>query len=214
MTFVSGPYRWFGSARSTDTNLLSLGVVEDAPELRVSTEADPITGDNLGGMVQGFINRGANVFLSLVFQEWDGLAAQRIFWPYSSPGTATSGSFETGANQQTNPPSFTAIGCVTGYQNDPSKSTTAILVAQKEEFSCANPARYYALGATLAPGSDYSYLLGSRLKNVGVTMQLLPWVDSAPTSPQAPTSDPTLRVTHVYDDKRVKCWAEGAIPGS
>lgn len=155
MSFVSGPYDWFYNGHR-------IGIVQDAPEVRLSSSAEPIVGDNLGDTVQAVINRGGSAFLDMVMQEFDQEGARQAFWPYSQ----NVGTIETGV---TNPGSYSPIGCVM-----PSKR----LLATKVPFSCATPANWLAARALLAPGFQLNFSLGSRLRNVPISFMLLPWVDS------------------------------------
>lgn len=185
MSFVSGAYNWYYQG-------VYLGIVEDAPRVRFADSAEPILGDNTGDMPQGFINRGVNATIEFVFQEWDNAAVQAAFWPWnSSPGQVNS----------TNS-SDIRIGCVRGG---------GLLVGQALTGSCGTPGRFYALRAMLTPGSDVSFLMGSRLRNVPLSLTLLPWFDSVGS--QAPTSSPTTMITHVEGDGNLKLWETGSIPG-
>lgn len=185
---ISGPYTWY-------YNTLPLGLVEDAPTMRFESSMEPITGDNLADTIQGIINRGGNMFLDFVFQEWNAAAAKEAFWPFS----ADQGQLDvTGVR---------AIGC---------QLSGKLLVGQAVDTtgSCTSPLRVYALNAVLAPNFNVAYLMGSRLRNVPVSMLLMPWVDVDPGGgSQAPVTDPTAAVTHVDNDNSLKLWAGGTIPG-
>jgi len=151
MSFVSGTYDW-------TYNGVSLGTLADAPRFRFGFTAEEVRGDNFGDAIQALINRGGSVYLDLVFQEWDNAAVQAVIWPFSNTlgymGTAL------GADSGTS-----AIGCpITGEP----------LVATAHANSCATPSVWTFPKAILAPGTDVSWLMGARLRNVPVSLLILP----------------------------------------
>ena len=143
MSFISGPYNW-------TWNDVSLGIVEDAPEVAAQLGDEVITGDNLGDSIQGIIDRGGNVFLTFIFQEWD--LAKKAFWP----GAADANSFD--------------VSKVGGLR------PTGVLKGTAITGSLVTPKLWTAPRATIAPGFNVRYQLGSRLRNVPVTVLCMPSV--------------------------------------
>ena len=146
MTFIAGPYTvTYGGS--------SLGIVEDAPALEVVSSYDPITGDNLGDALQDGVYRGGNCFVDLVLQEYDAAGALAAFWPWNGtlgrvgqPGVLLS-----------------------------SFSASLVFTAVAGTTASANPATLTSTNAVLAPGFPVRLLFGSRLRNVPIRFQLLPY---------------------------------------
>ncbi len=185
--FVSGPYVWYW-------NGAALGIMNDAPVFRHINSSDTVEGDNLGDTIQAVIRRGGNSFVELTMQQFNLTAVRSAFWPYGP----AHGTLSTGAS------AYESIGC---------RNNNNLLVAQKVDGSCAVPDRFYALNATVAPNFDLSYLVGSRLRSVALSLILLPWTDVAPASGAvAPATNPATIVTHVANDGELKTWTWGATP--
>lgn len=159
MTFVSGPYEW---SAYIGAEWLTLGVIEDAPQLRFSEASETITGDNLGDSIQGIIYRGGNMYLDMVFQEYNLDAVKRLIWPWGDP---------VGSTHKVDAAANPAVGCL---------RSGVPLRGQKVAGGCAVPDLYWAKNAMLAPGFDISYLLGSRLRNVPISLLLGLWQDVDP----------------------------------
>lgn len=200
MSFVSGPYKWYFGPRVGDVTpeLEPLGVVEDAVNFRLQKASDTIVGDNLGDTIQGVVDRGGNAYLDFVFQEWDKTAVQEMFWPWA----ANHGTIEIGTADV----AYSKLGCV---------MPTYRIVAEAEPFSCATPKRFYFASVQLAPNFDLSYLLGTRHRNVSVSLLVLPWNDpsSGNGGTVPPTSDPKYSGwNYVVGDDKYKYYATGTIP--
>jgi hypothetical protein len=73
--FVAGPYRATYAGNS-------VGVTERGFEVEINTFADPIIGDNMADTVQDEVYTGANVFVNLVLQEYNAVAARSLYWPF------------------------------------------------------------------------------------------------------------------------------------
>ena len=156
MSFIAGPYNWNYDGQS-------LGVLADAPRLRFSFTAEEVRGDNLADTIQALINRGGSMYLDLILQEWDNTKAQLLMWPFSATrgyiGTATLG--EAG---------FAAIGC---------QISGKVLTATAAASSCASPSYWGFPNVVMAPNQDVSYLMGSRLRNVPISLLVLPVISTA-----------------------------------
>jgi len=159
MSFLSGPYVWsFGPVdHAVGTELL--GVVEDAPTLRMSRDSDPITGDNLAASIQAVVDRGGNLFIDMILQELDPDAVLRAWWPYDP--SAVNGV----------PAQLGRIGTSTGRtfgRLTPSFELRAEKLINASEIGAAD--RFMHLlrfqFTSIAPGFDVSQLIGSRLRNV------------------------------------------------
>lgn len=150
MAFIAGPYTW-----TFDTS--PLGVVEDAPRLTARFGSIVVTGDNLGDTIQTVLNRGGNLYLDMVLQEYNQAGAIKAFWPNKT------GSQSVEANIGTIPAAN--LGC---------ERSSGELKGTKVTGSCASPDIWTASKAMLAPDYDISFLLGSRLRNVPISLLLLP----------------------------------------
>jgi len=143
-SFIAGAYSWtYGAA--------SLGVVEDACQMEVTPVVDPITGDNLGATIQDGVYRGGNMYLNMVLQQYDAVAAKAAFWPYAD----TFGK--------------------TGIVGTLISAYAYALVGTKISGPNAVPTNITASYAVLAPGFPISMLFGSRHRNVPVRFLLLPF---------------------------------------
>ena len=158
MSFLSGPYVWsFGPVdHAVGTELL--GVVEDAPTLRMSRESDPITGDNLAASIQAIVDRGGNLFVDMILQELDPDAVLRSWWPYDP--AAVNGV----------PAQLGRIGTSTGRTFG--RLTPSFELRAQKILNAGDPVtdRYMNLlrfkFTSISPGFDVSQLIGSRLRNV------------------------------------------------
>lgn len=162
MSFVSGPYTW-------TYNGWSLGVLADAPRLRFGFTAEEIRGDNLGEAIQGLINRGGSMYLDLIFQEWDLRAVQEVIWPFLAyQGNLSHLGFMG-----------TAIAAEAGYPAIGCPMAGKPLIATATASSCASPKTFTFTNALLAPQTDVAWLMGSTLRNVPVSMLIIPRISPA-----------------------------------
>lgn len=159
--FVAGPYVWSFNGRT-------IGISEDGWRLNQTNAGDPIRGDNLGDSLIDYVYRGGDVTIEAVLQEWDvalnGLDTDgaptnaetgSIFWPWYYLG-------QTGQ-----------IGRLAGI-------VAAPLIGIPAPYTTAANTDYSVLiidYAVLAPGYNYTQLFASRLRNVPVRLQALPWFD-------------------------------------
>lgn len=189
-TLVSGPYEWYVQIAAGAGNKVQLGIVEDAPRFRAVNSDIVVTGDNMGDTIQAIISRGTNVFIDLVFQEFNLTWVQQLIWPHgvaaAVPNTRI-GTLEVGNSGFAH-----GLGCV---------KPNWVLHADKVENSCAKPDHWTALRAQIAPNFDLSFLMGTRTRNVPMSFLLMPWVDSAPAS------NPEVNYTHVHNDGKIRSIA-------
>ena len=152
MAFIAGPY-------TVTYNSLALGILEDAPSLEMTGSVDPIVGDNYGDSVQDGVYRGGNLFFDMVLQEYNAAGAAAAFWPYAALGTM--GQVGRMISSMAQGLVFTAVA-----------GTTA----------SALPATITAPNTILAPNFPVRLLFGSRLRNVPLRFQCLPYYDSGATA--------------------------------
>ena len=156
MSFIAGPYTWtFGTSGGPVGSVAPLGVTEDGPSLEFSAQVDPIIGDNLGGSMQDGIYRGGDCFIDMVLQEYNAAGARFAFYPWNT--------------------AFGTIGCVGALLS----AYADQLVATPLNPTCTGAGTLVFTGfkAVLAPNFPIRILMGSRLRNVPIRMQLLPYDD-------------------------------------
>jgi hypothetical protein len=152
MSFISGPYTLTYGASP-------LGIIEDAASLEITPSEDGIQGDNYGDSIQDGVYRGGNCYLDLVLQEYNAAGALSAFWPFHA-------TFGHMGQVGTLKSSFAAALVLTAVSGTPAASAPATLTANK---------------AVLAPNFPLRLLFGSRLRNVPLRFQFLPYlVTSAP----------------------------------
>ena len=148
MAFIAGPYTVTYGGNA-------LGVIEDAPALEMTASVDPISGDNLGDSIQDGVYRGGNLYFDMVLQEYNAAGAAAAFWPYGALGVMG----QVGRL-------LTAV------------DAALVLTAVAGTSASATPATITATNAVLAPNFPVRLLFGSRLRNVPIRFQLLPYTDS------------------------------------
>lgn len=159
--FLSGPYVWsFGPVdHAVGTELL--GVLEDAPTFRMSREGDPITGDNLGASIQAIVDRGGNLFMDMIFQEVAEDATLRAWWPYD-PGAVNGVPTQLGR-----------VGTSTGRSIGRLTPSFELRAEKLLNVNDLTTDRFMTLlrfqFTSISPGFDVTQLLGSRLRNVGMS---------------------------------------------
>lgn len=136
-------------------NAQTLGIVEDAINMELTPVVDPIVGDNLGGSIQDGVYRGGNMYLDMVLQEYNAAGALAAFWPYAD--------------------AYGKIGTPGVLLSGVAKALVLTAVAG----TTATPATITANKAVLAPNFPVRMLFGSRLRNVPLRFQLLPFLDTA-----------------------------------
>lgn len=135
----------------------AIGIVEDAPSLEITPSVDTIRGDDMGDSVRDGVYRGGNCFVDMVLQEYNAAAAATALWPYAAEG-------------------------VMGDVGDLLTDHDAALVFTKIAGTSALPATTRTFtSAILAPNFPVRYLMGSRLRNVPIRFQCLPYDDSGTT---------------------------------
>lgn len=144
MAFVAGPYTLALGGNS-------LGVIDDAIRMSISPSVDPITGDNLGDVIQDGVYRGFNITLDMVLNEYNAAGALAAFFPWN----ATIGRLDTPGK------------LLTDYD--------ASLVLTKIAGTNAIYNTLTASQAVLAPNFNVDILFGTRLKQVPIRFQLLPY---------------------------------------
>lgn len=135
-------------------NAQTLGIVEDAIQLEITPAVDPIVGDNYGASVQDGVYRGGNCFIDMVLQEFNATGALDAFWPFAD--------------------TFGKLGVVGTLLS----SFAAALVLTAVSGTTATPATLTADKAVLAPNFPIRTLWGTRLRNVPIRFQLLPYLDT------------------------------------
>jgi len=154
MTFIAGPY-------TMTYNSLSLGIIEDAIRLEITPSEDGIQGDNLGDTIQDGVYRGGNCYIDIVMQEYNAAGALAAFAPWHA--------------------TFGNIGQVGILKS--SLAQTLVLTAVAGTGAATNIATLTSTKAVLAPNFPVSMLLGSRLRNVPLRLQLLPYNAGSPAAP-------------------------------
>lgn len=169
MAFIAGPYTWtFGTPSGPVGAARTLGVIEDAPTLELVGEVQPIIGDNLGSTLQDGVFRGGNCFLSMILQEYNADAAKYAFAPYTAE--------------------FGEVGCVGALMSNYADALVGTPLAplctlgsSSVPPGVADPEStklFTGFKAVLAPGFPIRMLLGSRLRNVPIRFQLLPYTEN------------------------------------
>ena len=173
MSFIAGPYYW-----QLNNNII--GVVEDAPRFRRVPTYEEITGDDFGDAVQAVVYRAGNMFLDMVFLEWDRDAVQQAIEP-------------TATQLSSGEPLFGQIGesaIEPGYVLDASRTHAVGTVfpgpgqqpnLEGTAMAGQAPASVRAI-ARIAPGQSSDVLFGSRNRNVPVSFQLFPFLEEDSTS--------------------------------
>lgn len=135
-------------------NSNSLGVIEDAPQIEVTPSVDGIVGDNYADSIQDGVYRGGNMYCDMVLQEYNAAGALAAFWPFAD--------------------AFGKLGQVGTLLS----SFAAALVFTAVTGTTATPATVTADKAVLAPNFPIRLLFGSRLRNVPLRFQFLPYLDT------------------------------------
>lgn len=148
MGFIAGPY-------TVTYNAKALGIVEDAPALEFTNSVDRITGDNLGDSLQDGVYRGGNCFIDMVLQEFNAAGALEAFWPWSDDAGE--------------------VGIIGKLLNDFDAALVLTAVAGTSAAAVGGWSPFTATHAVLAPGFPIRLLFGSRLRNVPIRFQLLPY---------------------------------------
>lgn len=160
MAFIAGPYlATFNTAVTGAEVLQTLGQVEDGFNLDYTSYAEPISGDNLAQAMQEMVLRGLDMFLEFVLLEFNALAAQRIFWPYS----ATFGTYGQVGR---------IVGSAIGSNN--ALANKLVLTAVAGTTAATVPITLTAPLAILAQGFPLRLLYGNRLRRVPLRLQLFP----------------------------------------
>lgn len=146
-TFVAGPY-------NTTFNGGAVWITENGVELENRSYADPIRGDNLGDTIQDGVYRGGDCYVNVTGQRYDDANISAAFWPYAAHGIIG----QVGRLQ-------TAVGG-TLLINSPAAGTTA---------NSIGPASVQWSEAVLAPNFDVRLLYATRLRQVPLRMQGLPF---------------------------------------
>jgi len=139
-------------------NAITLGVIEDAARMEFTSSADFITSDDKGDTIQDGIYRGGNCTIDMVLQEFSATGAQSAFYPWA----AVFGELES-------------VGKLLS-------SFAKALVLTAVVGTSATPTPITFTRAVLAPGFPISLLLGTRLKNVPLRFQCLPYSSGTPAT--------------------------------
>ncbi len=163
--FIAGPYslQMNVSEHAASASFSTLGIIEDAPRVEFTNSSTPIVGDNLGDAVQDMVYRGGNMYIDLVLQQANLDAVKKAFWPYAN-GSGTYGEFgEMGV-----------VGQIMGTR------ARSIHFTEINSTTTATPTTIAFDYTVLAPGFPLAMLFGSRLRNVPLRLQCLPYrVDNA-----------------------------------
>lgn len=136
----------------------TIGIVEDAPSFEVTPAIDPIVGDNMGDSVQDGVYRGGNFFVDMVLQEYNQAGGKAAFWPYHA--------------------TFGVIGVLGTLLSSYAKALVFTAVAG----TTATPSTVTFTKAVLAPGFPVRTLWGTRLRNVPIRLQALPFNGGSPAA--------------------------------
>lgn len=151
MGFSASPYFWWYEAKP-------LGVIDDAPELSWQLNGQEIRADAYGGQPIDWILLGATARIDMVFSEFNNEAVQDIL-------NAPTGRF----GQIMDPAGSGGIGCAYAVNGAGVLLGTAI-------GNCYHWNWWTAYGAIMSPESQVLISLGSRLQNVPIRFELLPYV--------------------------------------
>jgi hypothetical protein len=157
MAFIAGPYTWtLGSVSGPLGAVFPLGTIEDAPSLELpNNNVDPIRGDNLGDATQDGVFRAGDCFLNLVLQEYNALGAKYAFAPYAVE--------------------FGMVGCVGSLMSEYADELIGTPLSPGCTLGAEATKTFLGYRAVLAPGFPIRLLMGSRLRNVPLRFQLLPF---------------------------------------
>lgn len=162
-SWIAGPYVWA-------YNGLTLGITEDGFTFNSTIHGQTITGDNLGDSVQDYVYRGHSVTASGTFNEWDVARRGAIgdggkvnancfspFWPWHAK-IGSSGIIGRLGSTVAAP----LVGTVL-------PGTTAAAV---DDLPLGRVGISYAV---VAPGFNIAQMFNSRLRNVPMQFQALPY---------------------------------------
>lgn len=148
--FIAGAYQ-------VTYNGLSMGRTEDGFTLNFAQQADLITGDNLGAVIQDGVFRGVDqVSIDLTLLEYDSALACNVFWDLSN------------VLGQINTPNTNTVGCLLSTQ------CCAAFVATKINGPNASPTTLSAGQVTLMPGFQVRQQYANRLRRVPLSLLMLP----------------------------------------
>ncbi len=158
--FIAGPYVWTFNARV-------IGISEDGWRFDQSVAGDPIRGDNLGDAMQDYVYRAGDVTIEAVLNEWDIVA-----------NGLTGDAAKTNTNTASILWPWAVLGS-TGQVGRLASTVAAVLVGTPAPGTSAAGAtagsRVITVSyAVIAPGSSFSQLFASRLRNCPVRLQALP----------------------------------------
>lgn len=151
-TFIAGRY-------SCTYNAVSVGITKDGYDLSQQAKGEVLNEtDSYGETTLDWVYRGSECFLQFTSREYMA-GSLSAFWPYGSPGFITSAA--------------TPIGLWAS-----SLAKSIILTSTANTSAAAAPASLTATGAILAPNYDARLLFDSRIRNVPVRLQLLPYMST------------------------------------
>lgn len=147
-TFVAGPY-------NASYNAGAAWITENGVEMECRKYADDIRGDNLGDTIQDGVYRGGDCYVNVVGQRYDDAQMSLAFWPHH----ATFGRVGQPGILESSVSKVFVI-------NSPAAGTTANTVG---------PASITWNLAKLAKNFDLRLLFATRLRNVPLRLQALPY---------------------------------------
>jgi hypothetical protein len=151
--FVSGPYRVSYGGNT-------VGHTERGVEMEHSPFEEPIIADFMGDSKVDGVYTGADVFMSMVLQEWDILGAKNAFWPYAT----NFGSSGLVGRLQSDMPTFGGSG-----------SSLVLTVIPGSRAASVGPATITAPLTVTPGGNTMRHLFASRHRKVPIRLQCLPW---------------------------------------
>lgn len=183
--FIAGPFTayWVPKAYTpstsstlkfqggTITNLMPLGIVERGFELDPVFYSEAIRGDNLGRATQNGVLQGDDVYLNFTLQQFNIGAAASVFWPTKASDPTTT----TPTHMQTN----------LGYQGQVGRLSTDVggaiyLYAASGTTAYRSDSMFKvfrALKCSFPDNYNPKWLMATRLRNVPIRLQLLPYLD-------------------------------------
>lgn len=169
-SFIAGPYKVSaGSGTPFLNNLTDLGCIEEGFTLEITPSVDPIRCDSYGDAIVDGVYRAGNMYLDFVLNEAEKDAVQSIFWPFGTLGeVGVPGKLLSDFSQNLQLEAVSGTAAASGDFNY--ISTTA---------------------AILAPNYPLRILFSSRLRNIPIRLQLLPFEYSTTKYFFRPVNDPT-----------------------
>lgn len=166
MGFYAGAYQAaYGDSAGTP---YPLGITEEGFELEFTQFTENIRGDNLGDIVQEQLDRGHEVFLTLIGLEFDKLrsarmlaanAASSILWPPTADASVNYGD----------------VGTIPRLRGASAAINTLIIRPLYLSTLTANYPKVVAKRAFLAENYPIRQIFNSRLRKVPLRFRLLPY---------------------------------------